>query len=101
VAFRQPDRVGLLSGKLGPTFGNGFSLAGTPPILISEWNQPSYDINANGQKGAFWQAHLDGVASVAAVPKPSELALMLMELVGAGSVARRRRKTTELHQRAA
>ncbi len=77
---------------LGPTFGDGFSLAGTPPILISEWNQPSYDINANDQKGTFWQVHLDGVASVAAVPEPSELALMLVGLVAIGTVARRQRK---------
>jgi hypothetical protein len=76
---------------IGPTFGDGFSLAGTTPVPISEWNQPSYDINANDQKGTFWQVHLDGVASVSAVPEPSELALMLVGLGGVGVVARRRR----------
>ena len=76
---------------LGPNFSDGFSLMGTTPILISAWNQPSYDVNANDQKGTLWRVHLDGVGTVAAVPEPSELALMLAGLGTFGVVARRRR----------
>ena len=75
---------------LGTTLGDGFSLVGTTPIPISEWNQPSYDINANDQKGSFWRVHLDGIDSVAAVPEPSEMALMLAGLAAVTWVARRR-----------
>lgn len=75
---------------LGPFLSSGFSLTGTTPILISDWNQPSYDINANDQKGSFWQVHLDGVGSVVApVPEPSEIVLMLTGLVFMGGALRR------------
>ncbi|MEP6504260.1 MAG: DVUA0089 family protein, partial [Betaproteobacteria bacterium] len=46
---------------LGATLADGFSLDGTAPILISEWNQPSYDINKNDQKGGFWELRLTGI----------------------------------------
>ena len=75
---------------VGPTLGAGFSLAGTTPILISEWNQPSYDLNANDQKGTFWRVRLDNVTSVSAVPEPSEIALLLAGLAAIGGYARRR-----------
>ena len=75
---------------LGTTLGDGFSLVGTTPILISEWNQPSYDINANDQKGPLWRIHLDGITAVSPVPEPSEIALMLGGLALVGGVARRR-----------
>ena len=75
---------------VGPTFADGFSLGGTMPTLISEWNQPSYDINANDQKGGFWQVRLNGVASVAPVPEPGEWALMLAGFAAIGAVLRRR-----------
>jgi hypothetical protein len=75
---------------LGPTLADGFSLVGTTPIPIVEWNQPSYDINANDQKGTFWRVHLDNVGAVTAVPEPSEIALMLAGLVAIGGVTRRR-----------
>ena len=80
---------------LGPTLADGFSLMGTTPILISEWNQPSYDINANDQKGNFWQVHLNGVAgadAVSPIPEPSEFALVLAGFTALGAVVGRRRK---------
>lgn len=79
---------------LGPTFAAGFSLAGTPPIAISFWNQPSYDVNRNDQKGTAWNVHLDGVTSVSAVspiPEPSTCALLAAGLGGIFVLARRRR----------
>ena len=76
---------------VGTTFADGFSLAGTTPIPISSWNQPSYDINANDQKGSFWQVHLDGVSQVSAVPEPGETALMLAGFAAMAAVVRRRR----------
>ncbi len=65
---------------LGATLADGFSLAGTPPILISEWNQPSYDINKNDQKGGFWELRLTGVDAASVVPEPAGAALLLAGL---------------------
>jgi hypothetical protein len=62
---------------LGPTLADGFSLAGTPPILVSEWNQPSYDINKNDQKGGFWELRLSGIDSASVVPEPAQVLTML------------------------
>ena len=76
---------------VGTTLGDGFSLAGTTPVLIADWNQPSYDINANDQKGNFFQVHFSGVDQVSAVPEPSELALMLAGFVGVAAFVRRKR----------
>lgn len=77
---------------LGSSFGDGFSLTGTTPIKIADWNQPSYDINKNDQKGSFWRVHLDGVATIAAVPEPSKWAMLLAGLSGVVVVSRRQRK---------
>lgn len=75
---------------LGPTFAAGFSLAGSTPIPIPLWNQPSYDINHDDQKGTAWRVHLDGVASVSAVPEPHSEALMAAGLAALFLLARRR-----------
>lgn len=77
---------------LGPTLAEGFSLAGTPPILLSEWNQPSYDINKNDQKGGFWELRLSGTTSATAVPEPAPLLMMLAGFVLAASRMKRKRR---------
>lgn len=41
---------------------------------IAQWNQPSYDINTNNQKGTFWSVN------VTAVPEPSTYALLALGL---------------------
>ena len=73
---------------VGPTLANGFSLAGTTPVLLAEWNQPSYDINANDQKGGVWQVHLRGVDQAAVVPEPGQWALLLLGLAGLSQLGR-------------
>jgi hypothetical protein len=74
----------------GSLLSNGFAFDGSAPILVSAWNQPSYDINANDQKGTFWRLNLSGVDSAAAVPEPSGLALALAGVGVMVAAARRR-----------
>ena len=52
-------------------------------MAISQWNQPSYDINSNNQKGTFW------TLNVTAVPEPGTYALLVMGLGVMGWMARR------------
>lgn len=61
---------------LGPTLADGFLLGGTAPVKLVDWNQPSYDINKNDQKGGVWQLHISGVQQAAVVPEPQTWALM-------------------------
>jgi hypothetical protein len=74
---------------LGLTLADGFSMAGTPPILISEWNQPSYDINKNDQKGGLWELRLSGIDRASVVPEPAQVLTML---AGLALLAVRRRR---------
>lgn len=80
---------------LGTTLAAGFSLVGSTPIAIADWNQPGYDINTNDQKGSFWRVRLNGVGGVdaiaAPVPEPGSWALMAVGLIGLGGFVRRRR----------
>lgn len=77
---------------LGTTLAAGFSLVGTTPIAIADWNQPGYDINTNDQKGSFWRVQLAGVDSIAApVPEPGSWALMAAGLLGLAGFVRQRR----------
>jgi hypothetical protein len=68
----------------GSLLSQGFAYSGQAPIALSQWNQPSYDPNANDQKGGAWQLHFSGVDSVAAVPEPTAAWLLL---AGLGSLA--------------
>ena len=78
---------------LGPTLSNGFSLDGSAPIAIADWNQPSYDLDKNDQKNGFWRVHVAGVDGAVAppVPEPGTLALMLAGLIGMAATISRRR----------
>lgn len=74
----------------GPQLSQGFAFDGSTPTLITQWNQPSYDINANDQKGTFWRLNLANVDTAATVPEPASAALILAGL-SAMSLSRRRR----------
>ncbi|MBW8847224.1 MAG: DVUA0089 family protein [Burkholderiales bacterium] len=75
----------------GTTLAQGFVYDGDTPIKLADWNQPSYDINANDQKGGFWRLHLGGVEQAAAVPEPAGWMLMLPGLLALSLIGRRRR----------
>jgi len=75
---------------VGPTLADGFALDGSTPIKLVDWNQPSYDINANDQKGGIWQLHLTGVEQAAVVPEPAHWALLLGGLLVLGARFRAR-----------
>lgn len=62
---------------VGSTLAQGFSLDGTTPIRIADWDQPSYDINEDDQKGTAWSLHLSGVDRVSTVPEPASIVLMM------------------------
>ena len=76
---------------LGPNLSNGFAYSADAPIRLTDWVQPSSNINLGDQKGGAWQVHLSGVTLAAAVPEPQSLALLLAGLLGLGWVAYRRR----------
>lgn len=77
---------------LGPGWADGFSFDGQAPIRIARWDQPGRDIDANDQKGSFWQVNLSGVTQATVVPEPGSLALMLGGLGALIGLSRRRRK---------
>lgn len=65
---------------IGTLLSQGFALDGSTPTLISQWMQPSYNVNANDQKGTFWRLNLSGVDTATTVPEPATSALILAGL---------------------
>ncbi len=75
----------------GSLLSQGFAYGSETPILLTEWNQPSYDPNANDQKGGFWRLNLSGVTQASVVPEPATWLLGALGLaLLAGANARRR-----------
>lgn len=77
---------------LGASLAQGFTYDGDTPIKLADWNQPSYDLNANDQKGGFWRLNLSGVEQAAVVPEPGSYALLAAGLLSIALVVRRRQQ---------
>lgn len=90
ASFAEPFAKGIL-------LSEGFVKDGIAPTPISQWNQPSYDLNANDQKGTFYSLRLSGVdnASISAVPEPETYAMLLAGLGLMTTLARRRNRNTK------
>ena len=74
----------------GTRLAQGFAYDGSTPIKLADWNQPSYDVNANDQKGGFWRVNLSGVETATVVPEPGRISLMLAGLLSIALVVRKR-----------
>lgn len=84
ATFNAPNAIQL---------SEGFSYDGETPIALSDWTQPTADINYGDQKGGLWQLHIDGVQAVAAVPEPATWLLMALGAAALMPAARRRRSS--------
>lgn len=82
--------VAAVNAPNGTWLSQGFAYDGQTPILIGEWNQPTYDVNNNDQKGTFWRVTFDGVDAVSAVPEPASALLLALGLAGVLHRVRRR-----------
>ena len=76
----------------GTRLSQGFAYDTQTPILLTEWNQPSYDPNANDQKGGFWRLNFSNVDGVSVVPEPTTWALMTLGLAGLTGLSAHRRR---------
>lgn len=77
---------------VGVLLSQGFAYDGDAPLRLADWNQPSYDVNANDQKGGFWRLHLSGVEQAAVVPEPGRVALLMAGLLSLSLVMRRQQR---------
>jgi hypothetical protein len=66
----------------GSLLSQGFAYDSETPIPLALWNQPTYDPNANDQKGGFWQLRFSQVDSVSVVPEPASWLLLGLGAVG-------------------
>lgn len=78
------------NGAEGTLLSQGFAYDGQAPIPLTAWNQPSYDPNANDQKGGSWRLNFANVDTVSAVPEPSS---WLMLGLGLGALMLKARPT--------
>lgn len=83
--------VAALNAPLGQWLSEGFVYDGETPIPIDEWDQPTYDPNANDQKGPYWRLHLDGVSAASIVPEPGSWMLMALGVAALALRGRSRR----------
>lgn len=73
----------------GTLLSQGFNHDADVPTPIATWDQPTYDINANDQKGRAYSIHLS--STVAAVPEPESYAMLLAGLGLMVTIAHRRK----------
>jgi len=82
-----------VNAPVGAWLSQGFAYDGETPIPVALWNQPTYDPNANDQKGSFWRIHLSSVDTASAVPEAGS-AWLLLAGIGALCAARGRRNAS-------
>lgn len=83
--------VAAFNAANGTLLSEGFAYDSQTPILLTDWNQPTFDPNANDQKGGFWRLNLSGVTQASVVPEPAAWQLLgLGLLLGAWPALRRR-----------
>ncbi len=71
-----------VNAAVGTLLSQGFLYDGQAPIALTDWNQPTYDPNANDQKGGFWRVNVSGGDVVNSVPEPTSWMLVALGLSG-------------------
>jgi len=87
--------VAAFNAASGMQLSQGFAWDAEAPILLEQWNQPSYDPNANDQKRGFWRVNLSQVSQASVVPEPGAWLLMALGLAAVAPLVARRRTATE------
>lgn len=92
-----------INSPLGTLLSQGFAYDLEAPIALGLWNQPTYDPNANDQKGGAWRLTFDGVdqaaVTVQAVREPASLLLVGFAL-GLVALTSHRRRSQKAQQAA-